>query len=234
MADSTHVIYRGWFNIKMPSYQYRKFHCGDKTIFRPSYLHNGISYTGKTTTLYWIRALVPSHFTRELIEDSCHSGTDGILHIFRLYGGYTNFFVVGQRYFTTGLTCEIRVHTALAICSLLAKWLTRRRWYTGGWFNIKMPSYQYRKSHCGDKTIFRPSYLHNGISYTGKTTSLYWIRALVPLHFTRELIEDSCHSVTDGLWYIGRLYGDYTNLFVRRHPYIESGPWYLSISPGNS
>ena len=25
----------------------------------------------------------------------------------------------------------------------------------------------------------RPSYLHNGISYTGKMTSLYWIRALV-------------------------------------------------------
>ena len=49
----------------------------------------------------------------------------------------------------------------------------------GPWFNIKMPSYQYRKSHCGDKTILWPSYLHNGISYTGKTTSLYWIRAQV-------------------------------------------------------
>ena len=48
------------------------------------------------------------------------------------------------------------------------------------WFNIKMSSYQYRKSHCGDKTILRPSYLHNGISYTGKTASLYWIGALVP------------------------------------------------------
>ena len=27
--------------------------------------------------------------------------------------------------------------------------------------------------------ISRPSYLHNGISYTGKMTSLYWIRAQV-------------------------------------------------------
>ena len=52
---------------------------------------------------------------------------------------------------------------------------------TGGWFNIKTPSYQYRKSHCGDKTILRPSYLHNGISYTGKMASLYWIRALAPV-----------------------------------------------------
>ena len=48
-------------------------------------------------------------------------------------------------------------------------------------FNIKMTSYQYRKSHCGDKTIRRPSYLHNGISYTGKMTSLYWIRSQLPL-----------------------------------------------------
>ena len=43
-----------------------------------------------------------------------------------------------------------------------------------------MSSYQYRKSHCGDKTILRPSYLHNGISYTGKMISLYWIGALSP------------------------------------------------------
>ena len=42
-----------------------------------------------------------------------------------------------------------------------------------------MPSYQYRKSHCGDKTVVKSSYLHNGISYTGKTVSLYWIRALL-------------------------------------------------------
>ena len=50
---------------------------------------------------------------------------------------------------------------------------------SGPRFNIKMTSYQHRKSHCGDKTILRPSYLHNGISYTGKMISLYWIRALL-------------------------------------------------------
>ena len=27
--------------------------------------------------------------------------------------------------------------------------------------------------------ILQPSYLHNGISYTGKMTSLYWVGALV-------------------------------------------------------
>ena len=45
---------------------------------------------------------------------------------------------------------------------------------TGPWFNIKMSSCQYRKSHCGDKAVVRSSYLHNGIFYTGKM-SLYWI-----------------------------------------------------------
>ena len=45
------------FNIKMSSYQYNKYHCGDKTIIRSSYLHNGVSYTGKITSLYWIKAL---------------------------------------------------------------------------------------------------------------------------------------------------------------------------------
>ena len=56
----------------------------------------------------------------------------------------------------------------------------------GAWFNRKMSSYQYRKSHCGDKTILRPSYLHNGISYTGKMTSLYWIMAQV--HSSRDAL----------------------------------------------
>ena len=46
----------------------------------------------------------------------------------------------------------------------------------GDWFNIKMLSYQCRKSHCGDKTIIRLSYLHKGITYMGKMASWYWIR----------------------------------------------------------
>ena len=58
---------------------------------------------------------------------------------------------------------------------LLMPW---RRKQPGPWFNIKMLSYQYRKSHCGDKTVVRSSYLHNRISYTGKMTYLHWIGAL--------------------------------------------------------
>ena len=49
----------------------------------------------------------------------------------------------------------------------------------GAWFNVKMSSCQYRKSDFVDKTVVRLFYFHNGISYAGKMTSLYWIRALI-------------------------------------------------------
>ena len=46
----------------------------------------------------------------------------------------------------------------------------RGRWRPGDRFNIKMSSNQYRKCQCGDKTVVRICYLHNGISYSGKMT----------------------------------------------------------------
>ena len=50
---------RPWFNIKMSSYQYRKYHCGDKSAIKSSYLHNGISYTGEMASLYWTNPRCP-------------------------------------------------------------------------------------------------------------------------------------------------------------------------------
>ena len=52
------------------------------------------------------------------------------------------------------------------------------------WFNIKMSSYQYSESHCGDKTVVRSSYLHNGISYTGEMASLYWTNSLISSRYS--------------------------------------------------
>ena len=43
-------------------------------------------------------------------------------------------------------------------------------------FNIKMPTYQHKNSHCQDKTILCPYYLPNEISCPGNKTYLYWIR----------------------------------------------------------
>ena len=60
----------------------------------------------------------------------------------------------------------------------ISVWLVYPDKSSGPWFNIEMSSYQCRKSHCGDKTVVRSSYLHSGISYTGKVTSLYWFDPL--------------------------------------------------------
>ena len=70
--------------------------------------------------------------------------------------------------------------------------LPRYLWSNPGpWFNIKMSSYQYGKSHCGDKTVVRSSYLHNGISYTDKMTSLYWIS---PQKYTDKIPNSEKHN----------------------------------------
>ena len=84
----------------------------------------------------------------------------------------------------------------------------------GPWFNIKTTSYQYRKSHCGDKTILRPSYLHNGISYTGKMTSLYWIGALV---LTTAAMRTRRHPIRYWRWkwrHIFEMHNDIHNIMM--------------------
>ena len=59
-------------------------------------------------------------------------------------------------------------------CWLHSEWKSSSRL-----FNLTILSYQYRNSSYKDKTVWRPSYLYNGIpTFTGKKTSLYWVRAL--------------------------------------------------------
>ena len=59
--------------------------------------------------------------------------------------------------------------------------------------DLKLPSYQYWKSCCGDKTAVRSSYLHTGISYTGKTVSLCWnVSAGFALEFVLEVLKLNC------------------------------------------
>ena len=84
---------------------------------------------------------------------------------------------------------------------------------------------QYRKSHCGDKTILRPSYLHNGIPYTGKTTSLYWIGA------QRDML----------IWtlFINWIFPETWNIFTCLHKdclyrYMDSTLYRKDIGNGNS
>ena len=90
----------------------------------------------------------------------------------KIYLHFLSFLITEQVHTVYTLSCGRKrsICNAGSILWLLMTWAR---------FNIKMPSYQYRKSHCGDKTVVRSSYLHNGISYTGKTTSLHWIRSLL-------------------------------------------------------
>ena len=61
-----------------------------------------------------------------------------------------------------------------------------------------MLSNEYRNSHCADKTVVKPSYLHKGIPYTSRITSLHWIRAQVicgSIHSGTVTLEDQFSDV---------------------------------------
>ena len=109
---------------------------------------------------------------------------------------------------------DVNLHTVIGPCTVHL----RKR--AGPCFNIKMPSYQYRKSHCGDKTVVRSSYLHNGISYTGKMASLYWIRALLMLMLDCRKL--NAHVAKSDL-----------HLFPLRPYRLTHSNWSLWCSPGS-
>ena len=87
-----------------------------------------------------------------------------------------------------GLKCPLKadkiITTIAGLAVQRARASTVRVFWPGLWFSDKMPSYQYRKSHCGDKTVVRSSYLHNRISYTGKMASWYWISPQALLYYS--------------------------------------------------
>ena len=57
-----------------------------------------------------------------------------------------------------------------------------------------MPSYQYGKSHCGDTTVVRSSYLHNEISYTGKCHR-YRIGALFVSAQKKKVMDEGLYQI---------------------------------------
>ena len=52
------------------SYQYKEYHCGENMVVRSSYLHNGIYYFGKMTSLYWLRAQITQNRKSVRIENN--------------------------------------------------------------------------------------------------------------------------------------------------------------------
>ena len=143
----------------------------------------------------------------------------------------SSIFPIPMKFVGIPTSCQIlRVlywfyHTNLAFVRLLEVlifimlrhqyWMNTLPWLLipWGWFNIKMPSYQYRKSHCGDKTVVRSSYLHNGISYTGKMTSLYWIGALASCQCPGTLV---CHFTVMSHEHHGILRSPAAGVFIQQ------------------
>ena len=154
----------------MSSCRYRKSHCGDKTISRPSYLHNGISYTGKVSSLYWIGAQtgIMQHRAQSHIKKQ-RNLTTAKLHILKKIITHRENTIA----FIIGLYLIFRWHVTQHVETEI---VTQADFRPGPRFNIKMTPYQYRKSI----VEIRWSYLHNEISYTDKKISLYWIGAQNP------------------------------------------------------
>ena len=74
-----------------------------------------------------------------------------------------------------------------------------------------MSSYQYNNPHCGDKTVVRSSYLHDGILFTGEMASLYGIS---PLEAISTLSFQPCLL-------IGRFRFSYDNTRNTTEPYLQ-------------
>ena len=157
---------REWFQHKCRFWRHRDFH-EKMTAMRLSFFYNRIFNTGKVVYLYlndpWSEIVAA-------VSECCNTHRSNIAKFLSSNWEFQNW-----KY---GIFTMSRYHWPFAVLlhkSIVPLW-------PGPWFNTKMSSYQYRKSHCGDKTVVRSSYLHNGISYTGKRTSLYWISAQVTLY----------------------------------------------------
>ena len=138
--------------------------CSTTCLSEQSKLHNTGSKWGKS----------PLHKKGSNTKNvSCHDMTMNTVNCHVNYGSCFNIESVFPTGSTNGNHGVYIVHSKSDLYN--DPWIVIAR----ARLNIKMSSYQYRKSHCGDKTVVRSSYLHNGISNTSKMTSLYWIRAQV-------------------------------------------------------
>ena len=162
---------------------------GDTAACLQKYITTSIQIDFPTTEIFPLQKVIRSHkdvsvwwvpFTR-LYDIYNETGGTGLLSTIWLRAGLYCSYVNTMQ----GASCKhswyqcVESHV-LYILYQLQSTLERSPppVVPGGWFNIKMSSYQYRKSHRGDKTVVRSSYLHNGNSCIGKTTSLYWTSAL--------------------------------------------------------
>ena len=114
---------------------------------------------------------------------------------------------------------SVLVDSCVIFTHILEYYFTGTQWQRsnpGSWFNIKIPDSKVHGANMGPiwgrqdpggphvgpmsfaiwDVILWPSYLHNGIFYTVKTTYLYWIRPLKDMsminmyHYTKQQLTD--------------------------------------------
>ena len=132
------------------------------------------------------------------------------------------------------------VHECIHLAPRLISWLHKCVQYSGPWFSMRMLSYQYRKYHCVDQTILSSSYLYNGISYTGKKTSLNWIRTQffviltrpcrsqynAKLHYSDVIMSAMAYQITSLTIVYSTVYSDADHRRRRKH---QSSEWLIFV-----
>ena len=105
----------------------------------------------------YLKMLINEVYSFSHARISCGFQNQSSLASFSLHHYQIKQHLIGYRYH------YISIHTRRHAIQTLSLLLSIRDGNPPGpRFNIKMQSCQYRKSHCGDKTVVRSSYLHNG------------------------------------------------------------------------
>ena len=122
-----------------------------------------------------------------------------VLHLLRC-SPITHIFSIIKR----ALVFGPNVWTMISFMLLRSVWCgTRTRNRASSQYNDRLSGY--RDFHYKDKTVVRPSYLYNGNSYSGKTTSVHW-------HGPRSLaIQNKTYELN---WYIRGLCCTFPGFFL--------------------
>ena len=82
--------------------------------------------------------------------DSCFWHTN---HVYSHQGFMSSWLKSCENIFCDNFNSHAPIRSQFCTCHDSLAVVACAKLEPGGWFNIKMPSYQYRKSHHGDKTI---------------------------------------------------------------------------------
>ena len=135
---------------------YSVYRGGGATVYPKKFAHGFVVLCFVVVTQSFI---MNSHEVFIHIHQGCFAGTGAIVRLPQCQWSKPDGYGKISQCITT-----TKHSKAKTVCIFLGIYCRRRHSVqndaheTGPWFNIKMSSYQYRKSHCGDKTVVRSSY----------------------------------------------------------------------------